>query len=86
MQILVIKEGHGTYAFQASTPEELDKSCKKILAEKLFYGYYNDDPELKKLIKEVINSPIIIHGKKSQRVRSYELLQSKDDIEIVEVN
>lgn len=81
MQILVIKERHGTSYFQASTPEELDKSCKKILGEKLSGGYYDSDVDFKKSVEDIINSAMIFCGKKRKIIRSYELLISRENYE-----
>lgn len=41
MKIIIFKEKHGNRYFDASTPQALDNACRKILKERLKYGWYN---------------------------------------------
>lgn len=53
MKILVVKEKHGDYYYDASTDELLDKTCRKILQERLKDGWYDEDVR-GKVIKQKI--------------------------------
>jgi hypothetical protein len=78
MKILVAQEKHGNRYFKASTPEELDVSCKKILSERLEekdYWYYNDENFVKRA-EEIVNSDMILN--KRDVPRSYQLLTSRE--------
>jgi hypothetical protein len=89
MKILVAQEKHGNRYFKASTPEELDASCKKILSERLKekdYWYYNDENFVKRA-EEIVNSDMVLN--KRGIPRSYQLLTSREGeyeyVELVEV-
>jgi len=89
MKILVAQEKHGNRYFKASTPEELDISCKKILSERLKekdYWYWNDENFVKRA-EEIVNSDMVLN--KRGIPRSYQLLTSREGeyeyVELVEV-
>ena len=43
MRILIAEEKYGTRYLEANTDEELDKSCRKLIKERLKYNYYPKD-------------------------------------------
>lgn len=77
MRILIAQEKHGNRYFKASTPEELDISCKKILKERLEekdYWYWNNKDFVKEA-EEILKSDMILN--KRDIPRSYQLLSNR---------
>ena len=75
MKILIFKEKHGTRYMKASTPEEIQESCLKILRERLKFGYYDlpECPEPPKIsLEDGRNLPEMYKNSVEQEWKTYE--------------